>query len=265
MRRIILIATALGALAVAGVAVAATTAINTYTHTLRFTTKAAGTRSKPVPIGFTQNITAKGTNGNRTAVLVDLRTRVYGVMANTKGFPTCSATEIANAKTDAKCPKGALVASGYITAVLGPANNFTASGSPCTPLLHVWNSGGGKLTFFFVDTPTHQCVGLKTGQVGPYPATVRQQGKYMVLDVPIPSFVDYPLGPGAVAGSLEVEHLVWAKHTMKVKGRTVPLFASVGCMGRTRPYAETFKATLPSPNGGAGTTQTQTVTGKAPC
>ena len=64
MKKVVLIAAALGALAVAGVAYAAS--INTYTATLSFSGKQAGTAAKPVPVGYTQNIVAKGTNGNRT-------------------------------------------------------------------------------------------------------------------------------------------------------------------------------------------------------
>ncbi|MHB1570975.1 MAG: hypothetical protein ACYC0H_17475 [Solirubrobacteraceae bacterium] len=263
------------ALALAGAAFAAghhharmhhvtSNAINTYTTTIKFSSKASGTAKKPAPISFTQDIKASGTNGNRTAVLLDLKTKIYGVVSNAKAFPTCSANAIAAAKNDTICPKGAKVASGYITATLGSAQNFQASGQSCDPLLDVWNSGPGKLTFFFVDSGAHQCLNgaLQTGQVGPYPATVKQQGKYMVVDVPIPSFVDFPLGPGALAGSLETEHLVWGKGA-KVHGK--PLFASVACTGKTRPYSQSFKATLPSSTGGAGTTQSATVSHKAAC
>ncbi|MGH2877547.1 MAG: hypothetical protein ACRDLV_14950, partial [Solirubrobacteraceae bacterium] len=182
MRRFVLIATALGALVVAAGAFAASSSssINTYKATLKFTTKAAGTAKKPVPLGFTQNIKASGTNGNRTAVLTDITTKVYGIKADGKDFPKCSSAKIAANQNDTKCPKGALVASGWITALVGPANDFGPSGNAatgaCDPLLHVWNSGQGKLTFFFVDQGTkHQCLGgiLHTGQVGPYPATYK--------------------------------------------------------------------------------------------
>lgn len=264
MRRFVLIATALGALVVAAGAFAASSSkVNTYKATLKFTTKAAGTASKPVPIGFTQNIKASGTNGNRTAVLSDITTKIYGIKADGKDFPTCSAKKIAADQKDTKCPKGALVASGWITAVLGSSTNFQEAGSACDPLLHVWNSGQGKLTFFFVDQGSHQCLGgsLHTGQVGPYPATYKMKGKWMVLDVPIPGFVDYPLGAtGGLAGSLETEHLVWKKATTKVHGKTVATFASIGCKGKTRPYSTTFKAALPGQP-----TETDTVSGKARC
>ncbi len=129
-------------------------AINTYTATLSFSSKKAGTAAKPVPVGYTQKIDAKGTNGNRTAVLTDIVTKIYGLKADGKDFPTCTATKtIGAAGNDTGCPKGAMVATGAITAAVGFANNFANAGAACDPLLHVWNAGQGKLAFFFVDRP----------------------------------------------------------------------------------------------------------------
>jgi len=258
LRRIVLIATALGVLIAAGAAYAA---INTYSATLKFTSKKPGTAAKPVATGFTQDIKAAGTSGNRTAVLLDIKTTIYGLKVDGKDFPTCTSAQIVAAGADTGCPKGAEVATGYITASIGSKSNFAASGTPCDPLLDVWNSGQGKLTFFFVDTPTHQCVAgaITTGKVGPYPATYKNVGKNLVVDVPIPTYVDFPL-PG-VAGSLETEHLVWKASTTKVKGKTVASIASVACSGSKRPYSQSFKANLPTTN----STKSKTVSGSAAC
>jgi hypothetical protein len=259
LRRIVLIATALGVLVAAASAYAA---INTYSMSLGFTSKQAGSASKPVPIGYTQDINAAGTNGNRTAVLLDIKTKIYGLTADGEDFPTCSLNKIAAAGVngDTVCPKGAEVATGSITATVGSKSNFTAPGAACAPLLDVWNSGQGKLTYFFVDTPAHQCLGgaLHTGSTGPYPATYKRQGKYLLIDLPIPSYVSFPVG---LAGSLETEHLVWFKATKKVKGKTVAAIASVGCQKGKRPYSMTFTATLPT----TGTRETKTISKSAPC
>jgi hypothetical protein len=263
LKKSVLIAVALGALVIAGVAYAAS--INTYTATLSFSSKKAGTPAKPAPIGFVQKIDAKGTNGNRTAVLTDILTKIYGLKADGKDFPQCSATKIANAGDDTGCPKGALVATGAITAAVGSATDFTAAGAACDPELHVWNSGQGKLTFFFVDTPTHQCLGgaLRTGQVGPYPATYKNKGKYLVVDVPVPKYVSFP-APGQ-AGSLETEHLTWLKSTKKVHGKTVAAIASTACLKGKRPYTTTFTANLPTSTGAPGSPEVDTVKGSAAC
>jgi hypothetical protein len=263
LKKIVLIVAALGALTFAGVAYAA---INTYTATLSFSGKKAGTPAKPVPVGYTQKIVAKGTNGNRTAVLTDIVTKIYGLKADGKDFPKCTAKAIGAAGNDTSCPKGAMVATGAITAVLGGTTDFTAAGLPCNPLLHVWNSGQGKLTFFFVDqAPNHECLNgaLTTGQVGPYPATYKTQGKYLVVDVPVPHYVSFP-APGE-AGSLETENLSWLKLTKKVHGKTVAATASVGCLKGKRPYTTTFTANVPTTAGAPGPNEVDTVKGSAPC
>ena len=265
MKKIVLIVAALGALTVAGVAYAA--ALNNYKATLSFSSKKAGTPAKPSPVGYKQNINASSaTSGQRTAVLTDILTKIYGLKADGKDFPTCTAASISANGDDTKCPKGAMVATGAITATVGSATDFTAAGQSCDPLLHVWNSGQGKLTFFFVDqSPNHECLGgnLKTGQVGPYPATYKTQGKYLVVDVPVPHYVSFP-APG-VAGSLESEHLNWLKTTAKVKGKTVAMSASVGCLKGKRPYTTTFTANLPTATGAPGPNNVTTVKGSAPC
>jgi hypothetical protein len=264
LRRIILIATAVGVLVAAGAAYAVTQ-INTYTATVKFTSKAAGTAKKPVPVGYTLDIAASGTGGNRTAILTDLKTKIYGLAVDQKDFPTCSLNAIANAKNDTICPKGALVASGYIHAEVGSPTDFTAAAAPCDPALDVWNSGPGKLTYFFVDNAAHNCkaLGLVTGSTGPYPSTVKTQGKFLVSDTPIPSFVGRPLG---LAGSLLLEHLVFTHQSKKVKGKTVHSLVSVACQGKKRPYSESFTANLPDPSTGTGgVTQTATVSHTATC
>jgi hypothetical protein len=258
LRRIVIIGTAIAVLASAA---AASAAINTYTATFRFT-KGVGTPTKPVPLGFKQHQVAAGTNGNRTATLLDIKTKVYGQIADGKDFPKCTVAKIGAAKSDRGCPKGALVATGAITSVLGSAANLAAAGAPCDPLLHVWNAGQGKLTFFFVDQgPAHLCLSgaLTTGQVGPYQMTYKRVGKFLVTDLPIPKYVDFPL-PGLV-GSLLTSDLNWLKVTKRVHGKTVAANASIGCLHGKRPYSTTFKAQL----GVGGPIEVQTIPGTAPC
>jgi hypothetical protein len=261
LRRIVIAVTALVVLGTASAVYAATSSpINTYTAPIKFTPGKAGSAKKPVPTGFDLNITAKGTNGNRTAVTLDFLTKIYGLRVDGKDFPTCSAVKIASLHSDTACPKGALVATGSIVAQLGAKSNFTLPGTNCAPDLHVWNGGQGKLTFFFVVVPpVHVCGGLQTGSTPPYPATYKVQGKYLVTNVPIPAAVDFPVQ--GVAGSLTSEHLTWLKRTTKVKGKTVAAISSVACKRGKRPYSTAIKANLPTTN----VTQTATVKGSAKC
>jgi hypothetical protein len=250
------------ALAVLGIAATSQAAINTYTAHIGLTSKQAGTPKKPAPAGYTEDLQVHGTNGNRAGVQLDIKTRIYGLVEDGKDFPTCSLNQIANAHTDTVCPKGAQVATGNITAMLGAANNFQSAGAACNPQLDVWNSGQGKLTFFFVETPAHQCLGgaLKTGMTGPYPATYKQVGKSLELDVPVPSYITYPVS--GLAGSLEGEHLTFLKLTRQVHGKTVAATSSIGCQGHARPYSATFTSTLPTTGPG---NEIHTVSASAAC
>ena len=262
MKRIIVAVTVVVALIGAGSAYAA---INTYTASISVPRSHAGTKQQPVPTGYTENLKVHGTGGNRAGVQLIIKTRIYGLVEDGKDFPTCSAAKIGAAQNDTICPKAAKVATGYITAALGPANDFTAPGSPCDPVLDVWNGGQGKLIFFFVDTAAHQCLNgqLHTGQVPPYVATYKQSGKYLDLTVPVPDSINYPLGvSGGLVGSLESEHLTYLKQTRKVKGKTVAVTSSIACKGHKRPYSASFTATLPS----AGPAkETSTVSGSTGC
>jgi hypothetical protein len=260
LKKIVLIATALICLVAAGAAYAA---INTYTATIKVTSKQHGTRARPVPIGYTQDINAQGTDGFRTALLSNIKTTIYGAQANGKDFPVCTEKQISAAHSDARCPKKAEVATGYITATVAPAAPFTAAGSQpnCNPLLDVWNGGQGKLTFFFVDQGTHQCVNgaLRTGDVPPYVGTYREVGNNLVVNVPVPSYVSKPI-PG-LTGSLDSEHLVWLKRTTRLKdGKVVAAISSFACLKKARPYATALTAARPG-----GANETDTVTHKAPC
>jgi hypothetical protein len=260
LKRIALFATAV-AMLIAASAASAAVPVNTYNTPYTFSPKSSGTAKKPVKATFKQVIqVTPGTPGDRAGVLSDIKTTVYGLKFDGKDFPTCPASMIKS--SDTACPKGALVASGSITAVLGsPTDPTAATGTvgPCTPLLHVWNGGQGKLVFFFVDTPAppHQCLGteITTGSVGPYPGTYKQVGKNLVMDTPIPNSVDYPAG---LVGSLGSETLTWKGQSSK--GHIS--IASVACKGNKRPYSTAFTA---APIQTATALQTVTVKGSAPC
>ena len=261
MKRIALIATAV-AMLIAATAAFAATPVNTYTATYNFSPGSSGTAKKPVKTSFKQVIkVTPGTPGNRAGVLKDIKTTIYGLKVDGKDFPTCPASKITS--SDTACPKGALVASGSITAVLGsPTDPTTATGTtgPCDPLLHVWNGGQGKLVFFFVDgTGANTCLGgaITTGSVPPYPATYKQSGKNLVVNIPIPKSVDYPSG---LVGSLQSETLNWKGQSSK--GNIS--IASVACKGRKRPYSTSFTAAPITAPSGSGN-QTVSVSGSAPC
>lgn len=263
MRRIVVVATALAVLVTAASAYAAAGGFNTYQATVKASPNKAGSAKAPAAISFTEHYVASGTNGNRTAPLTNVKSVVYGVKNTGKGFPTCTLAKIQAAKSDAGCPKGSLVATGAITALLGPISDPSSSNPsvlPCNPLLHVYNGGPGKLVFFFVPKgPDHLCAGgaIQTGTVGPFPATIKAVGKNLVINTPIPGYVSFPLA--GVEGSLTSETLHWLKVTAKVNGKTVVYSTSVGCKNGKRPYSHTFTAEM------NGQSQSSTVSGTQKC
>jgi hypothetical protein len=206
---------------------------------------------------------ATGNNRNRTAPLTDIKTTVYGMVVNAKSFPTCSESKIAAAHSDAACPKGAKIASGAITAILGPVASPSASTPgtiPCDPVLDAWNGGPGEIVFFFVDQPpVHTCGPLETGDVPPFVGTVDTVGRNLVQDTPIPAYVPFPIT--GVESSLTSETLHYLKLTKTVNGKSVALNASVACNKGSRPYSVSFTA-----ESAPGTApETQTVTGTSRC
>ena len=262
MKRILVLATAVGMLVIAAAAYAATN-INTYTAPITFHSKAPGTAKKEVPVTFDQDIkVTPGVSGDRAGVLLKTQTTIYGLKEDGKDFPTCTIAKITAAGNDTVCPKKAAVAKGYISSILGSSTNFSASApgsNSCDPKLDVWNGGQGKLVFFFVPTAAgtpHACLngGIMVGTVGPYPATYKQSGNNAVTTVPIPKYIDYPVG--GLVGSLVMEHLVWTGQT---SDGHISL-GSVGCQGKKRPYSTVLTATLPGQP-----TQNKTVKGTAPC
>jgi hypothetical protein len=262
-RTIIIVGTALAVLVAAASAFAAGS-FNTYTAKFSFSPSKAGSKSKPVALAVTQTLGASGTGGNRAGPLTRLTSTMYGLVSDGKDFPTCSLKTIGNAATgyDKACPKGSLVAQGAVTSLLGPGNDGTSTGTPCNPYLHVYNSGQGKVTFFFVIIPPkYICATLMTGASAPYSGTVKNVGKNLVLDVPLPPDISTQAGNlKGVYASLIHYTLKFSKLTKKVHGKTVGYLSSVACKSGKRPWSQRFTATSYT-----GSSATQTLSGASKC
>ncbi len=260
MRKLIITGTALAVLGLAAAAYAAAP-FNTYQASFAFSPTTAGKANKPVSVGFTQIYGAKGTSGNRAAPLKDIKLWLYGIRSNAKDFPTCSATTISKHKSDRSCPHGALVATGPVNSVLGAASKPKSPGTPCKLTLDVWNGPKNTVVFFFVVKKITDCGGLTTGAAAPYAGTVKEQGKFLLEDTPLPPDVSTEAGgiPG-VYGSLISENLKWNNLTTKVHGKTVGYNESFACQGKTRPWKVQF--TAQNFNGKSGT---QIKTGASKC
>ncbi len=255
MRRFLIIGTAIAVLAGAAVAYAAT--LNNYTASVSVSPSGVGTPAKAV--GFTEKLTAaNATSGKVAAVLVDIKTTIYGLVTNANKFPTCTSAKILTApKFDGNCPKGAEIATGSVHAFIGGPTLSQSGATACDPGLDVWNAGGGKAWYFFTAKSAQQCGGLTTGQTAPYPGTMKVVGKNLVLNVPLPPDVSTKVANHTgLYGSLVSESISLKKTSYKGK----PLIASVACKGSKRPYSVAFTA-VPGA-GSAGVTQTVTASGK---
>lgn len=241
MKRIIIIATALGAL-VAATSAYALVVVNTYKATAKVSPGKAGTAKKPVAVGFTVDYTASGTGGYRTAAVKDIKNTVYGLRTNGKYFPMCSVNAILAAGNDTGCPKGSKVATGNLTAIVGPlappASNELVTNPlalPCSKTVDVFNAGQGKLVFFLLG-PGSKCASIGTGALAPFPGRITVKNGTLTIDAPIPPSIGNPI-PG-YEGSLLTEHLAYSKQTKKGHG----FFESVACKGSKRPYTTSFTA-----------------------
>jgi hypothetical protein len=237
-------------------------AVNTYTGTNMTFSKAVGSKSKPVGIGFKQTLAAKNTDPSKAAaVLIHIKVKMYGLVSNAKSFPTCSATKMVTLKSDSFCPKASKFATGLVNSLLGDPSLSLSSRVKCNPNLDVFNAGKGKLWFFFTTHSAIQCAGLTTGATAPYPGTVTQQGKYQVTDIPLPADISTRVANQPnFYGSLIHETLNWSKVSTKVKGKTVFNNVSVGCLHGKRPWSVTYTSTT---NG--SDRQTSTVSGSSKC
>ena len=230
---------------------------------------AAGTTAKPTAVAVTETLGMSNTNPSDVgAPLTDIKTTTYGLKAPNAGmFPKCTANTInANGnsgKWNTVCPKGSLVATGHVSAVLtGSTSKLAGPGAPCSLGLWVYNGGPGKLTFFF--TTTQQlCDGNATGAAAPWTSKVSQSGKYLVTNVPEPADVSYNAGNTGLFGSLQSETLKYKNVTVK-KGNTVyPYLESIGCSHGARPFTITYTAT--ESTSGSPTVGSGTVRGSAKC
>jgi hypothetical protein len=272
LRRIVISVTAVVVLGAAAAAIAAAP-FNTYTAAMSFSPGKAGSASKPVGTSVTETLTANGTNGNRAAPLTDLKSTVFGLKFDPAAVkPKCTFAQVSAHSNDNVCPKGALVATANVHALLGPASDPSSGAAgviDCKPGLRVWNSGGGKLTFFFWSSTgigsAHYCGGIPTGATPPYPGTIKNSGKNLIIDVPLPSYVSSKVLGNATWGSLVQETIKWKNISSTTNGKKHFFVSSVGCKSGKRPWAQKFTADFTNPADTGGTIQSFTATGSAKC
>ena len=259
MRRKVVLITTLCVLVGAASAFAAS---NVYTGSNMSFSKGSGSSRKPVGLSFKQTLAATNTDPTKAAaVLVNIKTRIYGLRTDGKDFPTCSPARMVALKSDSFCPTKSKAATGLVNSALGDPSLTKSSRIPCNPNLDVFNGGSGKLWFFFTTHTATQCAGLRTGATAPYVGTISYQGKYQVTNIPLPADISTRVADHAnFYGSLIHETLSFFKYSARVHGKTIYNNQSIGCLHGKRPWSITYTATT---NG--ADRQVSTVSGAAKC
>jgi hypothetical protein len=152
MRKALLLAVA-AALAVAGLAYAASN--NAYTVTASIKPTKSGTKKHPrtVSQNFTYNIKSL-TPGAIPANVKTYRTVVQGIHENTNKFPACGTSRLNSAtQGPSTCPRGSKVGSGFarvLDSLTSQPQRTDASGiEPCRLNITIYNGGNHTLSFYF--------------------------------------------------------------------------------------------------------------------
>jgi hypothetical protein len=263
VRRKAVIVTALVMLVSATAAYAAA-GFNNYAGTNQTFSKGVGSKKSPVGLSYTQTLNAKNVDSTKAAaVLTNIQVKTYGLVSNSSKFPTCDGTKFTTLKSDKQCPKLSKFASGHVNSDLGDPTLALSNRTPCNPDLDVFNAGHNKLWFFFTTHSASQCAGLTTGATAPYQGTVKQQGNFQVVNIPLPPDISTRVAfQPNFYGSLIHETLAWPKLKLakKVKGKTVYNNVSVGCVKGKRPWTVTYTSTTNGSN-----KSVQSISGSSKC
>jgi hypothetical protein len=259
LRRLVIIGTAVAVLVGAAAAYAA---YNNYTGTsVKFSPNAAGTKKKPVGLGESVTLKSTAPSGDRSAPLKDIKFTIYGVKLDAGKLPVCSDAKIESNKTNplGGCSAGSRIGNGSTTALLGPASDQSAPGTPCSPRINVFNGGPNTQVFYFYTTSATQCGGLTTGATAPFDAHISYKGGNAIIDIPQPPDISTKVaGQPGLYGSLISQTVVYPK-TVNGKGYMV----GIGCKGGKRPWSVTYTSQDYPAEGSA--VETSTISGNAPC
>ena len=258
MRWIVTVGTTLAVLVTAATASAAST-YNNYSGSRLVIAPAAGSLGKPVGLGMTEVLAAGAPASYRAAPLTDIKVQIHGVKLDAGNLPVCTGSLLLQNKTSplGRCPRGSLIGSGAVHALLGPASDASSSTeTSCNPYLNVFNGGPKKQVFYFYTKRATDCGGLTTGSTAPYDGTISYSSGNAVINIPLPPDTSTKVAnqPGLYS-SLIGETIGFFK---TVGGK--PYMMGVGCKNGTRPWSITYTATLYT-----GAHETQTVNGSSKC
>jgi hypothetical protein len=211
---------------------------------------------------MTEHLQANAPAGDRAAPLYNIKVTIYGVKLDAGKLPVCTDAKIlANkGKPTGNCPNGSRIGNGLVNSLLGSGTNpSTSAGFACNPHLNVFNGGPKTQVFYFYTAHANDCGSLTTGSTAPYDGHISYSGGNAIVNIPLPPDISTKVaGQPNFYGSLIRETLNFPQ---KVNGKGY--MVGVGCKHGKRPWSIQYKAQDYSTTGGG--TETQTISGKAPC
>jgi len=219
---------------------AAAFAANEYTTTASTTPAAKGTAKKHVPVGAKLGFSVTDTEGKRPKSMESLKITLRGIVANNARFKACSAATMTRESSDASCPSGSLVGSGFARNIAGSRTSFDDQSIRCYLTLRLHNAGAGKFALFVKGDPNaagdKNCpVQLATA----IPISVSRTSAGAVMKLSIPESLKHPIS--TLTNSIVQMQLNVAKKTTRYKGKTVGLLEAAGkCSGGTRTVGYAF-------------------------
>lgn len=238
MRKIILLAIAVLALACTAVALAAT---NTYRVSGSVSPTNAGTTKKPVPVkvGFSYQIGE--VDNQRPNAVRQYKIDFSGLHVNTSYFKACSAQAINAAGGNQNCSPKAVMGSGNIQAVVGPSNDQTNQSLSCYLALTFYNAGKNHAALYLkgdsaAADPSKACI---TDISQAIDASFIRNSKGTTLQFNVPSSLLHPINGFDVAVKSVTSTIL--RKTAKVHGKTRGFFESVGgCKSNKRAITVSF-------------------------
>lgn len=238
MRKIILPAIGVLALACTAVALAAT---NTYRVAGSVSPTNAGTTKKPVPVKVNFSYQIGEVDNQRPTPVKQYKINFAGLQANTSYFRGCTAQKINAAGGDQVCSPKAIMGAGNIQAVVGPSNDQTNQSLSCYLALTFYNSGKNHAALYLKGNsaaadPTKSCI---TDISQAIDASFIRNSKGTTLQFTVPTELLHPISGFDVAVKSVTSTIT--RKTRKVKGRTRGFFESFGgCKAHKRAITVSF-------------------------
>ena len=209
------------------------TAANEYTITFSTNPTKSGSKKKPAPVSGKFGFSVRDTEGGRPFALESLRVDFAGVRINTRQFKKCTAASIEQAQSDAGCPAGSRVATGFANNLAGNINDRRDASIRCALNVTMYNSGSGKAALFVeggqTATPATDCpITVATA----IPVSIARRASGDRLSFVIPENLKTPLA--TLRNSLVETQLTLLKKTVRRGGRKVGYFETVGKCRRGR-------------------------------